>query len=68
MRLAFKACGGDGFKYLLDLLAVSAVVKQERPVLGDRELVDLIISRKEERRVRKDCKQGRVEKLCRPIN
>ena len=44
LRLAFKACGGDGFKYLLDLLAVSAVVKQERPVLGDREVVDLIIA------------------------
>ena len=43
LRLAFKACGGDGFKYLLDLLAVSAVVKQERPVLGDREVVDLIL-------------------------
>ena len=39
-----KACGGDGFKYLLDLLAVSAVVKQERPILGDREVVDLIIA------------------------
>ena len=44
LRLTLKASGSDGFQNLLDLLTVDTVVKEECPILGDREIINLIIA------------------------
>ena len=48
LRLTLKACGSDGFKHLLDLLAVCPIIEEERSLLRDREIVDLIVAGRHE--------------------